>query len=134
MLGCTQARFRFISFLHAVGRGDGEAAARHLLSWGSHNACGDPAALAADMQKLFARHSRVNSTRGIDLDRVMKEVLVVAREHEVGIDSKYASLVLGLLILVGFAQGMDPHLNLMDAAIPCLLTYNLTGRIVGRLY
>lgn len=50
------------------------------------------------------------------------------------IDSNYAALVVGICVLVGFATSLDPNVNLMDAATPCLLYYSLTGRVTGRLY
>ncbi len=53
---------------------------------------------------------------------------------QVQIDSCYAALVVGICVLVGFATSLDPRVNLMDAAAPCLLYYSLTGRMTGRLY
>lgn len=50
------------------------------------------------------------------------------------IDSNYASLVIGVCVLVGFATSLDKRVNLMDAAAPCLFVHNLTGRVLGRLY
>lgn len=50
------------------------------------------------------------------------------------IDSAYASLVVAVCVLVGFARSLDPELSIMDAAVPCLFLYNLTGRIQGRIY
>jgi aarF domain-containing kinase len=52
----------------------------------------------------------------------------------VTIDSNYAALVIGICVIVGFATSLDPRVNLMDAAAPCLLYHNLTGRVWGRLY
>lgn len=40
----------------------------------------------------------------------------------------------GICVIVGFAAALDPAVNLMDAATPCLLAYSLTGRVAGRLY
>lgn len=37
-------------------------------------------------------------------------------------------------IAVGFAQALDPVVNIMDAAAPCFLYHALTGRVSGRLY
>jgi aarF domain-containing kinase len=45
----------------------------------------------------------------------MKEVLGLARKHGVSIDSCYASLVISVCVLVGFAKALDPQVNLMDA-------------------
>lgn len=53
---------------------------------------------------------------------------------QVSIDSNYAALVIGVCVLVGFATSLDPEVNLMDAAAPCLFAYNVTGHVLGRLY
>ena len=50
------------------------------------------------------------------------------------VDSNYAALVVGICVIVGFATSLDPSVNLMDAATPCLLYHSLTGRVSGRLY
>lgn len=114
--------------------GNGDGAARHLLCWASPQTCIDPAAFTADVRTLFRADCDMQSPSGIDLDDVMKSILQLARKHEVSIDSGYASLVLAVCVIVGFATALDPNVNLLDAAAPCLLTYALTGRVIGRLY
>jgi len=52
----------------------------------------------------------------------------------VSIDSSYASLVIAICVLVGFATSLDDNVNIVDAAVPCLLNYFLTGRYMGRMY
>jgi aarF domain-containing kinase len=86
------------------------------------------------MARLFTARCNLHVPGGIDLDAVLKDVLRLARKHEVCIDSCYASLVITVLVLVGFATSLDPEVNLMDAATPTLLAYTLTGRVIGRLY
>jgi hypothetical protein len=66
--------------------------------------------------------------------QVMKAVLRLACEWGVSVDSGYATLAIAVCVLVGFATSLDPAVNLMDAATPCLLAHTLTGRVVGRLY
>lgn len=129
-----QVKSRFISFLHAIAGGHGRAAASNLLRWSPEQQCPDPEAFVRDMEVLAASEMDINSESGIDLDRVIKAVLVLARRHQVRVHSNYASLLLGVCIVVGFATGLDPNVNLMDAAIPSLLTYDLTARLIGRLY
>jgi aarF domain-containing kinase len=68
------------------------------------------------------------------MDAVLKAVLALARRHEVSIDSCYASLVIAVCVIVGFATSLDPRVNLVDAAAPCLLLHSLTGRVMGRMY
>jgi aarF domain-containing kinase len=65
---------------------------------------------------------------------MLMQVLQLCRKHEVTIDSSYASLVVAVCVLVGFARSLDPELSIMDAAIPCLFFYNLVGRIPGGIY
>ena len=76
----------------------------------------------------------IGRAAGIDVDTVLKAVLLLARKHEVCIDSSYAALVLGVCVIVGFATGLDPVVNIMDAATPCFFVNQLTGRVRGRLY
>ncbi|EFJ43831.1 hypothetical protein VOLCADRAFT_106661 [Volvox carteri f. nagariensis] len=128
-------RHHFISFLHHMLRGDGASAAGHLLRWTSRpQACPDPAAFVADMVALAAARCDVHSAAGIDMDAVMKSVLRLARKHSVTIDSCYASLVIAVCVIVGFATSLDPWVNLADAAVPAMLAHALTGRVMGRLY
>lgn len=127
-------RRHFIGFLNAISAGDGGVAAQHLLNWSTKQECPDTLALKEDVKLLFAKKCNIHSKDGINLDDVMKSVLHLARKHEVSIDSGYAALVVGICVIVGFATGLDPRVNLMDAATPCMLYYNLTGRVSGRLY
>ena len=76
----------------------------------------------------------MHAEQGIDLDGVMKAVMRLTYQHEVAVDSCYASLVVSICVIVGFAKALDPHLNLMEAALPCLLAYSLMGEVMGRLY
>ncbi|KAF6247246.1 ABC1-domain-containing protein [Scenedesmus sp. NREL 46B-D3] len=123
-----EVRHHFISFLSAISAGDGACAARHLLRWSRTQACEDPRGFTADVMDLFSERCQIHSDAGIDLDGVMKAVLGLARKWGVSIDSCYASLVISVCVLVGFAQALDP------GATPGLLAYSLTGKVLGRLY
>ena len=46
----------------------------------------------------------------------------------------YASLVVSLCVLVGFATSLDEHLNLFEVAVAAFLSYSVTGDVVGKLY
>jgi predicted unusual protein kinase regulating ubiquinone biosynthesis (AarF/ABC1/UbiB family) len=110
-----EVRHHFISFLNAISAGDGLCAARHLLRWSHTQACDDPRGFTSDVMDLFSDRCQISSEAGIDLDGVMKAVLGLARKWGVSIDSCYASLVISVCVLVGFAQALDPRVNIMDA-------------------
>ncbi|KAG0579209.1 hypothetical protein KC19_4G081900 [Ceratodon purpureus] len=130
-----RVRYHFLSFIMNIGAADGERAARHLLqfSWPNVQRCPRPELLTADLKVLFERECDLR-IRPIDLNHVLKQVLQLCRKHEVTIDSSYASLVVAVCVLVGFARSLDPELSIMDAAVPCLFLYNLVGRIPGGIY
>lgn len=78
-----QVRFRFISFLNMLAKGDADRATHHLLQWSSSQTCRDPAALLRDMRALLAEQGDIHSAGGIDLDAVLKAILRLARAHTV---------------------------------------------------
>lgn len=129
-----RVRKHFISFLHMISAGNGRRAAHHMLLFSSRQECPRPEAFADDMEALFKVEARIDGPEGIDVDKVLKDVLKLARRHEVGIDSSYAALVLGVCVIVGFATSLDNRINIMDAATPCFLQHSLTGKASGRLY
>lgn len=126
--------YRVLASVQTLVPGDGENAARHFLQWSSDQNCKSQEAFTKDMVDLFNEQANIQSPSGIDLDKIIKSVLALSRKHQVSISSKYAALVIGVCIIVGFATGLDPRVNVMDAATPVLLTYALTGRVMGRMY
>eukprot|EP00850_Spirogloea_muscicola_P004726 SM000020S06076 [mRNA] locus=s20:890226:896111:+ [translate_table: standard] len=130
-----RVRHHFLSFISMIGLGNGRAAARHLLafSWPQRQQCPSPKELADDMDNLFIRNCNLAVSQ-IDLNHILKQVLGLCRKHEVTINATYASLVIAVCVLVGFANALDPKLSIMDGAVPCLFLYNLTGRVIGQVY
>eukprot|EP00798_Chlamydomonas_sp_ICE-L_P015242 gene15242-21324_t len=120
--------------LQPVTKSDGELACKHLLHWAEEQLCPNPGAFKQDVLALFQEWCNVHAKEGVDLDRVMKAVLRLCSEHEVSVDSSYASLVIAVCVIVGFATSLDPEVNIIDAAASCLLYYNLSGRVMGRMY
>ncbi|KAL0035601.1 hypothetical protein WJX79_001935 [Trebouxia sp. C0005] len=129
-----RVRKHFISFLHMISAGNGRRAAHHMLLFSTKQECPRPEAFADDMEALFTVEAQIDGPDGIDVDKVLKDVLKLARRHEVGIDSSYAALVLGVCVIVGFATSLDNRINIMDAATSCFLQHSLTGKATGRLY
>lgn len=60
---------------------------------------------------LCRRECNIHAPDGINLDLVMKDVLRLARKHGVTIDSSYASLVIAVTVIVGFATSLDPKVG-----------------------
>lgn len=126
-------RTHFVSMLNAIMGGDGGAGARHMLAFSADQRCPDRAAFTAAMEAFFDASADVNAG-GIDLDAVLKGCLRLARAHSVSVDSSYAALLVGVVVIVAFGAALDPETCLADAATPALLAYSLTGRSFGRLF
>ena len=126
-------RNKFIGFLCFILRGEGEKAADVALMWDTNQTCKDVDGLRRDMARLIATRGDVFTQR-VDLDALLKDVMRLFRKYTVSIDGIYASLIVSLCVLVGFATSLDPNINLFEVATPAVMAYALTGNVVGRLF
>jgi len=126
-------RNRFIGFLCFILRGEGEKAADVALTWDAKQTCTDTDALRRDMALLIATKGDIHTQR-VDLDALLKDVMGLFRKYMVSIDGIYASLIVSLCVLVGFAKSLDQNINLFEVATPAVMAYALTGNVVGRLF
>jgi len=131
----ADVRNRFLTFLFCLVHTDGVAAADAILGWSSDQKCTGAGveALRRDMCQLCETMC-VMRTQKVDLDAVLKAVMVLLRRHGVSIDAIYASLVISLCVLVGFASALDENLNLFEVAVTAFLSYSVTGDVVGKLF
>ena len=115
---------------------DGTAAANAILRWSSAQTCVGAAAdaLRADMTALVDSMCDLRNMR-VDIDAVLKAVMVLLRQHKVAIDPVYATLVVSLCVCVGFANSLDKDLNLFEVAVSAFVSYSCVGEVVsGKLY
>ena len=91
-------------------------------------------ALRADMTALVDSMCDLRTMR-VDIDAVLKAVMVLLRQHKVAIDPVYATLVVSLCVCVGFANSLDKDLNLFEVAVSAFVSYATVGEVVsGKLY
>ncbi|CAI5476025.1 unnamed protein product [Closterium sp. Yama58-4] len=131
----AHVRSNFLCFIASIMSSNAKQATHFLLRFAAPfpQRCTNREALEADMRELFARDCQLHH-RCMDLNDVLKKVLRICWVHHVTVHSSYASLLIAMCILVGFGQTLDPELSILDAAAPCFFLYNLTGRIIGRIY
>ena len=126
-------RNKFIGFLCFLLRGEGEKAADVALTWDRNQTCTDRISFRRDMAQLVASKGDIFTQR-VDLNELLKEIMQLFRKHSVSIDGIYASLIVSLCVLVGFATSLDPEINLFEVAAPSVMAFALTGNVVGRLF
>ena len=132
----VDVRNEFLTFLFCLVHKDGIAAANAILRWSSAQTCVGAAAdaLRADMTALVDSMCDLRTMR-VDIDAVLKAVMVLLRQHKVAIDPVYATLVVSLCVSVGFANSLDKDLNLFEVAVSAFVSYATVGEVVsGKLY
>ena len=125
----------FIGLLHAIGAGDGRAAAAAVLQFSTspQEVCNTDAlrtAFAVDMEALFAERCRGFGTN-VKFGEVLRGVLNLVRTHRVSIEANYMTLVMNVLCLEGMAAALLPEYNVLDAARPLLEAHR---RLPRRLF
>ena len=128
-------RDRFLTFLFSLARQDGVAAANSLLTWSDAQTCVGAQAdgLRADIARLVDEKCALRRA-SVDIDDVLKRVLTILRARGVSVDAVFASLVVSMCVLVGFATALDENLNLFEVAISAFLSWTVTGDVAGKLY
>ena len=131
----ADVRDRFLTFLFSLARQDGVAAANSLLTWSDAQTCVGAQAdgLRADIARLVDEKCALRRA-SVDIDDVLKRVLTILRARGVSIDAVFASLVVSMCVLVGFATALDENLNLFEVAVSAFLSWTVTGDVVGKLY
>ena len=88
----TDVRERFLTFLFCLVRQGGVAAAECIPGWSSAQTCrgADADALREDMRVLVDEMCAVRRAQ-VDIDAVLKAVMVLLRRRGVSIDAVYAT-------------------------------------------
>lgn len=118
--------------LHAIGAGDGRAAARAVLRFSTspQEVCNTDelrAAFGEDMHTLFLERCRGFGTN-VQFGSVLRGVLNLVRVHRISIEANYMTLVMNVLCLEGMAGALLPQYNVLDAARPLLAAHRLLPR------
>ena len=118
----------FVGLFHAMGAGDGRAAAAALLNFAAVQPATPPqrAAFADAMERLFAQHCR-GFRQGADVGAVLRASLGAVREHGVRIDGRFATAMVNLLCVESFASALDPQYSVLDHSETLLRAHRTLG-------
>lgn len=126
---------RFVELLRAIAEGDGNVAARALLSFSSNNAAylspTDVATFTTEIVALFSQVARGYGTHTV-LGDVLRGALVIMQRHRVRVDANYATLVVNALCLDGLATTMLPGYNVLDGARQLFSLHKVVTKVVPR--
>lgn len=109
----------YLGLLHAMGAGDGRAAARCVLRFASEQPHADGPGFERTMAALFDERCRGYGTAA-DFGAVVRGVLAAVRKHRVRVEPNYMTLIINAMCLDGMARSLQPTYNVLDAARPLL--------------
>ncbi|KYR01542.1 putative protein serine/threonine kinase [Tieghemostelium lacteum] len=106
-----------------VLKGNGKAGAELIIKYSREAQCTEQE-MYEFKEKLGHIFNAVQNSKisEVHIGHLMGDVLSLVREYHVKIESNFATLVMGTIILEGLGKQLDPNLSLLKAAIPFLLT------------
>lgn len=121
-----EERTTFLGVLQAMGDGDGRAAGNLLLRFSQEQRCPAPAAFISDIEKLFSTSCQ-GYGRGVNINRVVRDIMATIYHHRVTVDGVYASQIANMLCLEGLVKDLNPQFNILDAGYPLFRGHQLLG-------
>ncbi|GAM28996.1 hypothetical protein SAMD00019534_121720 [Acytostelium subglobosum LB1] len=117
-----------------VVKGNGKAGAELIIKYAREARCSEQEIFEfkEKMGEVFnkVQHSKLSE---INVGQLMSQVLGLVREYHVKLESNFATLVMGTIILEGLGKQLDPNLSLLKAAIPFLF-HRQTSYILPEFY
>lgn len=114
-------RRNFIDLFKAVVRNDGRLVGRLMIERSrDHGAgCLNPEAFEREMEAVVAAvHSSGLALGRIGVGALLQRVLIACYTHGVKLESKYASVIIGIGVLEGLGRQLDPDVDILMRAAP----------------
>eukprot|EP01132_Coremiostelium_polycephalum_P004824 gene4824-6012_t len=116
-----QDKSHFLELFTEIVKGNGREGAELMIKYAREAQCTEEE-IYEFKEKVGELFNKIQSSKisEIHVGQVMNEVLNLVREYHVKIESNFATLVMGTIILEGLGKQLDPSLSLFKAAIPFL--------------
>ena len=118
-------RANFRRLFRALGAGDGRRAAELMLEHAREQACDDPEAFKAGVERIvkgvgLGPRGSFN-LRALRIGDVLLELTTLVRVHKVKVEPNFTTLVMAIVVLEGLGRQLDPSLDLFAVATPMLI-------------
>eukprot|EP00026_Physarum_polycephalum_P006512 Phypoly_transcript_06556.p1 GENE.Phypoly_transcript_06556~~Phypoly_transcript_06556.p1 ORF type:complete len:278 (+),score=21.15 Phypoly_transcript_06556:911-1744(+) len=115
-------RINFMELFEAVVRGDGRHGAELMVKSATDSQCQGECLehFKDEMGKIFAE-VQTRSLAEVRVGQLLSNVLTTVRNHHVKVESNFATLVMGTMVLEGLGKQLDPNLNLIKEAMPYVI-------------
>ncbi|KAM9962556.1 hypothetical protein ACTFIR_005465 [Dictyostelium discoideum] len=117
-----QDKDHFIELFTEIVNGNGKEGAELLIRYAREAKCTEEE-MYQFKERMGTLFNQVQNSKlsEVHVGQFMSEILGLVREYHVKIESNFATLVMGTIVLEGLGKQLDPSLGLLKAAIPFLL-------------
>lgn len=122
-------RANFLSLFGALVEGDGLLAGDLILKYARKQSCTDPEGFKREMNNIVSQIPALD-IGAADIGVLLQKVLSIVRNYKVGLETDFASLVVGLVVVEGVGRKLDPKLSLVKEAAPVLIKNNEARNIL----
>jgi len=128
----------FTALFGAVVRRDGRYGASLMIHYAREVQCSleEQEEFKEEMGELFDKVASQKLSE-IDVGLLMNNVLALVQKYKIRIESNFATLVMGTIILEGLGKQLDPDLDILTASIPYLVRTDsmyLLRQFLGRWF
>ncbi|CAM9135653.1 unnamed protein product, partial [Hapterophycus canaliculatus] len=115
-------RENFLDLFRAVVVGNGTLAGSLMIERAKDGRCTDPDGFAEGVNDLV-QNARSSGLRlgQIQAGELLARMFRLCMKHEVKLESKFARLLIAIIVLEGVGRSLDPNCNVLDAALPVVL-------------
>lgn len=122
-------RANFLSLFGALVQGDGKLAGDLILKYARKQSCTDPDGFKNEMDKIVSSIPLMD-IGAADIGVLLQKVLTIVRNYKVGLETDFASLVVGLVVVEGVGRRLDSKLSLVKEAAPVLVKNSEARNII----
>lgn len=109
-------RRNFLQLFDAVASDNGKAAADLLLRYSTEQHCTDPEGFERGITEIVQQFNNSLPGQRRKAGEILSDVLDLACSYRVRIESEYASMIVGIMVLEGVGRSLDPTIDLVAMA------------------
>ncbi|EFA76010.1 putative protein serine/threonine kinase [Heterostelium album PN500] len=130
----TTDKSHFKELFTEVVKGNGKAGAELIIKYAKEAQCSEQE-IFEFKEKMGEIFNKVQNSKlsEIHVGHLMSQILSLVREYHVKLESNFATLVMGTIVLEGLGKQLDPNISLLKAAIPFLF-HRQTSYILPEFY
>jgi len=126
-----QDRLNLIELFHAVINNDGQRAGQLMIEKSRNpSIIINPEEFSSQMSELVNEvHQTGLTLNKISISALLQKLLILCYQHQVKLESRYATILVALGIVEGLGRSLDPEMDILKFAVPYVLKAAVTEKL-----